>query len=119
MKRVVITAALVCALFSFGAAKENPDSRPSISFAIAGKMASGKTSVQGFNQDHDGQDFGFSSNVSLPVSLDVTLRFGFGFSTGETEWKQNNFFYEQTSDYNQFGFSFGVTFYIGQTINKR
>lgn len=97
---------------------ENPDSRPSISFAIGGDMVSGKSSIRGFNQEHDGQNFGFSGRMSLPVSSDVTLLFGLQFRTGETEWEENIFFREQTTDYTGFGFKFRVKFYIGDSINK-
>lgn len=97
---------------------ENPDSRPSISFALGGDLASGKSSIQGLNQDADGKHFAFSGGLTLPVSTDVTLSFGLGFATGVTEWEENIFFYKQTSDYNRFGFSFEVKFYIGESINK-
>jgi len=97
---------------------ENPDSRPSINFAIGGDLASGRTSYRGFNQPLDGKDFYFSGGLSLPVSTDVTLKFKLGFATGVTDWERTERFYDQNTDYTSFGFDFKVTFYIGDSINK-
>jgi len=96
---------------------ENPDSRPSISFAIGGDLASGRTSYRGFNQPLDGKDFYLAGSMQLPVSEDVTLKFGLNFATAVTEWERTQRFYDQNTDYTQFGFRFEVKFYIGESIN--
>lgn len=119
MKKVLPAAVImVILLIPAMTLAENPDSRPSISFAIGGDLASGKSSRLGFNQPHDGKHFYFAGSMQLPVSEDVTLKFGLGFATGVTEWERTTFFYDQTTDYNRFGFDFGLTFYIGDSINE-
>ena len=117
-KALLTTVIIVVMLIPTMTIAENPDSRLSVSFAIGGDLASGRTSYRGFNQDNDGQHFGFSGKLVLPVSNDVTLGFWLGFATGETKWERTVRFYEQISSYNRFGFDFKVTFYIGDSINK-
>lgn len=114
-KAIVLVAILLVPAITLA---ENPDSRPSIFFGLGGDLRSGKSSKLGFNQDHDGQDIGFGASMRWPASENVTFQFGLGFSTGKTRWEENIFYYAQTTDYTRFDFSFGIRFYIGQSINK-
>ena len=117
-KALLTTVIMVVMLIPAMTMAENPDSRPSISFAIGGDLSSGRTSYRGFNQPHDGKHFNFSGSMQLPVSEDVTLKFGLGIATGVTDWERTNRFYDQNTDYTQFRLNFRVTFYIGDSINE-
>ena len=119
MKTALLTTAIMVVMLTPAMTlAENPDSRPSISFAIGGDLASGRTSYRGFNQPLDGKHFNFAGSMMLPVSEDVTLKFGLGFTAGVTEWERTARFYDQNTDYTQFGFKFEVKFYIGESINE-
>jgi hypothetical protein len=114
----LLTIVVVVLLSSATVTAQNPDSRPSISFGLSGYLSSGKFSQLGRDQNHDGGDFAFHSSLKWPVSVNVTLNFGLGFATGKTEYEENFWYYKSTFDYKQFAFTFGTTFYIGQSINK-
>ena len=116
MKTMLIILA-ICALPILSAA-ENPDSRPSISIGISGNKMTGDYSYRGFDQDRNGSIFSLSGGFNIPVSLDVTIWGGLGYSDGKHESEENLFYYRSVSNSVYVSFNAGITFYIGESINK-
>jgi len=97
---------------------ENPDSRPSITLGLSGGLASLDYEMGVADQDGDAEQIDLSAGLKLPVSENATLNFALAFAAGNTEWKENFFYYRSKTDHQRFSFGFSATFYIGQSINK-
>ena len=108
---------MFCALPILAAA-ENPDSRPSISLGIGGNTMSGDFSMRGISQDRNGSLFQLSGGFKIPVSPDITIWGGLGYSDGKHESEENMFYYRSVSNSVYLSFNAGITFYIGKSINK-
>lgn len=108
---------LICTLPVLAAA-ENPDSRPSISFGIGGNKMTGDYSYRGIDQDRNGSLFSLSSGFRVPVAQDITIWGGLGYSDGKHESEENFFYYRSVSNSTYVTFNAGITFYIGESINK-
>ena len=108
---------MICALPILASA-ENPDSRTSISIGISGNKMDGDYSYRGFDQDRNGSFFQLSGGFKIPVSPDVTIWGGLGYSDGKHESEENLFYYRSVSNSVYVSFNAGITFYIGESINK-
>lgn len=113
-----LTIILILCALPILAAAENPDSRPSISIGISGNKMTGDFSYRGIDQDRNGSIFSLNGGFKIPVSLDVTIWGGLGYSDGKHESEENFFYYRSGSNSVYVSFNAGITFYIGKSINK-
>jgi len=119
----LITAIFIAIIFTAIAIGENPDSRPSITFAVGKTFGSGENTVgiklpDIMKQEADISGLSFSTLLKFPATDGFTVSLVGGYSYAKTGWDENLSFYESEIEFSTYSIGFAATFYFGSSVNK-
>lgn len=117
MKIAIVTIMAVFCLVAVSHA-ENPDSRPCISIGIGGFTGWGDYTYGYMDRDESGNGLWFSLNTVFPVSQNVSLWAGGGYSDYNHKGEHNYHYYSSESNWHAASFRTGIKLYFGKSINK-
>ena len=99
-------------------AAENPDSRPSITFALGGSIGGGNYNLDQESLDRRDHYTNYGMLIKLPLAESITLSFGSDYLSGNSDYEANLLSPHSKSTTSQVDYTLSITLYIGPSINK-
>ena len=123
MKHLIVAVFITFAFTAIVVSGENPDSRPSITFAAGKTFGSAETTVgiklpDIMKQEADIDGLSFSALFKIPTGEGFTVSVIGGYSYSKTGWDENSYFPESEVEFSTYSVGFAATFYFGSSVNK-